>query len=82
MSATCRSCPAEIVWLANERTGTPAPIDATPAHNGNVEVDLGAGTYRVLGRQARELALAVGRPLYANHFASCPKRADWKGRRR
>jgi hypothetical protein len=81
VNATCRSCPAEVLWLTNQRTGRPAPIDATPDTGGNVEVDDAQRTYRVLGGQALEQARAGGRPLRTSHLATCPARTEWKQRR-
>jgi hypothetical protein len=81
MTTTCRSCPAEVLWLTNQRTGRPAPIDATPVATGNVEVDDARRTYRVLGGKELERVRATGWPLHTSHLATCPARAEWKQRR-
>ena len=59
----CRSCHGKIYWLKNETTGKPAPIDAAPSGAGNIEIDLGKRTYRVVGKQ-------LGR--HTSHFQTCP----------
>ena len=63
----CRSCHANIYWLTNETTGKAAPIDVQPpkteAGAGNIEIDLGKRTYRVVGKQ-------LGR--HTSHFQTCP----------
>jgi hypothetical protein len=55
-------CNKEIYWLVNEKTEKKAPIDAMPDPNGNLVVNLPAGTYRVVG---------PGEGQYVNHFATC-----------
>lgn len=66
---TCRSCREKIYWLKNVNTGRLAPINVALAGNGNIEIDLAARTYTVVGKQP-------GRHL--NHFNTCPTRDAWK----
>jgi hypothetical protein len=66
----CRSCGAAVYWLRNDSTGNLSPIEAEPAANGNLKVDLEAGTYRVI----RKLEDSSD-PRYINHFATCPNSA-------
>jgi hypothetical protein len=58
----CRTCGAGILWLVHERTGKTAPIDARVYADGNVLVDLDAGTYRIV---------APPREAHKNHWATC-----------
>jgi hypothetical protein len=80
--STCRSCQAQVVWLRNTTTGKSAPIDQALVPDGNIVVDLEAGTYRVLTGDAREDAVDRGDPLHFNHFITCPQAPAWKGRTR
>jgi hypothetical protein len=74
----CRRCPAEIVWLRHATTGKRAPIDAQPDPNGNIEVDLEAGTYRIVSAAELGEARAIGLPLHLNHFATCPAAQEFR----
>lgn len=65
----CRSCSAKVYWLKNDKTGKPAPTDVAPSENGNIEIDLSAHTYQVIGKQP-------GR--HTNHFSTCPSAGAWK----
>jgi hypothetical protein len=79
MSDFCRTCRAPVMWLDNVTTGKRAPIDASPATDGNIVVDTGTGTYRVLPELER--AGACGQtPLHLNHFVTCEQSAAWKKR--
>jgi hypothetical protein len=57
----CRTCGAGVLWLKHERTGKVAPIDARVYADGNVVVDLDAGTYRIVAPQE----------AHKNHLATC-----------
>lgn len=73
----CRSCNAKIYWLKNDKTGKPAPIDVAPSDAGNVEIDLSAHTYHVLGRP--ELLQSPTYPKrHTSHFQTCPSAGAWK----
>jgi hypothetical protein len=61
----CRSCSAEIYWLAHIKSRKLAPIDVEPVLGGNVVVALDTGEYSL----KRTNAEAKG---YVNHFATCP----------
>ena len=74
MSA-CRSCQAEILWLANLTTGRRAPIDAQPVPDGNIVVR--GGHYQVLAGQQRQDAIGRGVPLHTSHFVGCPQAPAW-----
>ncbi len=74
MTDRCRFCGAPVFWLENETTGERAPIDADPSPDGNIEVDLPRGTYRVLSGFDRDEAVAGGERLRTNHFQTCPDR--------
>ncbi|HET8906727.1 MAG TPA: hypothetical protein VFN11_07160 [Ktedonobacterales bacterium] len=65
----CRSCSANVYWLKNDKTGKIAPIGAMATEAGNIEIDVGKQTYRVVGKQP-------GR--HTNHFVTCPSRDIWK----
>jgi hypothetical protein len=79
VSESCRSCQAPVLWLKNIVTGKPAPIDAEPAPNGNIRVDVAGEYYSVVAGQDRADALERGDPLHTNHFATCPQARSWKG---
>lgn len=73
----CRSCGAKIYWLKNDKTGKPAPIDAAPSVGGNIEIDLAAQTYRVVGKP--ELLRTPGYPhRHTNHFQTCISANVWR----
>lgn len=55
-----------------------APIDATPNHEGNIVISLGAGVYRVVPNERLAIMQAEGGPLYTNHFQTCSAAAVWK----
>jgi hypothetical protein len=74
MADRCPSCGAAVFWLEHERTGERAPIDADSSPEGNIEVDLPSGTYRVLSGFDRDEAVAGGEQLRSNHFQTCPDR--------
>lgn len=69
----CRSCGADIIWLANDTTGRKAPIDATPSVDGPI-VRTRPGAYRVLTAMERESDIALqDYPMrFTNHFQTCP----------
>ena len=66
----CASCGAPIVWLKHERTGRAAPIDAHETPGGNIEVNLIAGTYRLV-------PAVPGVRAHTNHFSICPQAPVW-----
>lgn len=65
----CRDCNAEIIWLKHERTRKLAPIEADTAWGGNIEMDLGAGTYRLVKVEGRHKG-------HRSHFMNCPAAAQ------
>lgn len=77
----CRSCGAPILWAALK--GKPFPVDATPADNGNIELQLQPGgvyTARVVRGPSAPLLVAAGvdEPRYVSHFVTCPHASDWR----
>jgi hypothetical protein len=68
----CRSCGAEIWWLAHARTAKKAPIDVVPDEKGNVIVSLEDGQY-----QLATLTEGPGE-RFTNHFQTCVDAAKWK----
>ena len=76
--AHCRSCNAPIYWLKHHETGKLAPICAEPSENGNLIVDLDAGTYAV---SPKNLYVQDDRRRHLNHFADCPNASTHHKRR-
>ncbi len=72
----CRSCHAPILWLVNESTQKPAPIDAVPTPDGNILVN-GNGTYRVLKASERDDPPEGSYTRHTNHFQTCPDAAKF-----
>lgn len=70
----CRSCHAKIYWLKNEKTGKPAPIDKDPAADGsgNIEIEVGRGIYRVVGKGSE------GPGRHTSHVGACPAAGAWR----
>ena len=66
MSATCRSCGAEIFWAFTE-AGKKMPIDAKPVPGGVFFV-----TRRADGEYVCHAKDAPGFVRYSSHFATCP----------
>lgn len=73
--ASCRSCGAPIVWARFEKSGKNTPLDEQPTPRGNL-VSV-SGKVRVATDEDRHLA----RPLYTNHFSTCPDASDWRSKR-
>lgn len=72
----CRSCGLSVYWLANDKTGKPAPIDSVPDPKGNIII-LPGGKYHVLTKE--ELASATPRTLrYTSHFSTCEQACTWR----
>ena len=82
MSATCRSCEAEIVWALTER-GKRQPFDVKPSEAGNYVLDDATDEE---GRPVK-LARYIGpspdslfedpRERFVPHHATCPDSEDW-----
>lgn len=75
---TCRWCGAQVLWLTSTSTAKPAPIDPAPTPDGNIEINMAAGTYSVVGAFTRPVPTLedpdppdppVTRRL--NHWATC-----------
>jgi hypothetical protein len=69
----CRrsGCDGVILMLNNNNTGRPGPVDADPAPNGNIAIDLVNGEYQVLSGDRLAEARAAGVELRLNHFYTC-----------
>lgn len=82
--ATCRSCPASIVWAVSSKTGNKMPVDYNPnPDKGNVllQLDRGQLVAAVLAGPRLAGARAAGVELRTAHHTTCPK-ADLYRRRR
>ena len=77
-ASTCRSCGAPVVWRRHAKTGKWAPIDATPAAEGNVVMLARSDRYAIVPRG--ELGQDDARPRYTPHFATCPHAAAHRAR--
>lgn len=74
MTATCRSCGAEVIWTVTAATGSRMPVDVQPTEDGNV----------VLAPDPKGPPIAYAAPVgallieeddgtrYTSHFATCP----------
>jgi hypothetical protein len=73
--ASCRSCPASVVWFVTTRDKR-MPLDPTPTPDGNVRLITTTGDNQrraqVLGGVELDQARAEGIALYTAHFATCP----------
>lgn len=63
----CRTCGADIYWLKHSKTGKAAPIEVAERDDGNVLVDLSAGTYSITFKGHHRV----------NHFMTCPQAKTW-----
>lgn len=64
-------CGAPILMLVNNNTRNPAPVDADPAPDGNIAIDLVRGEYTVLTKDRLAEVRATGEALRLNHFYTC-----------
>lgn len=74
--ARCKSCGRVMYFLRQEGKGDKSPtmpVDAMPASDGNLSIDLEAGTYRVVGK---------GNGDYVSHFLTCPRSREHRKERR
>lgn len=74
----CRACGAPVYDLRHVDTNRHAPIDAVPVGDGNIAVDLEAGTYRHVGYDFKFPDLPN---RHKNHFATCPQAPAFRRRR-
>ena len=79
MSRQCRSCGAEVLFVPSAKSGKPMILDAKPEKR----IVLVVGGHENLIAQP-ETAIYMARVVntYTDHHATCPKAAEWKGRRR
>lgn len=75
LTKPCRSCGARVFWRKHTGTGKSAPIDATPAPDGNL-VLIAPDGYAVLGQDP---TLPPGTLRFTNHFSTCPNAAEHRG---
>lgn len=66
-TCTFPGCKAAIYRLRYPATGKSAPIDVDPVSNGNIAIDLDAGTYEIVPKDQR----AARDGLHVNHWATC-----------
>jgi len=70
----CRACQAVIRWAKSDKTGKPIPMDPEPVADGNIVVNrLGVAHVLHKGEEATV-------PTYVSHFATCPKRDQFRRR--
>ena len=62
-----RGCHADVYHLTYPATGKSAPIDVEISPDGNVAVDLDAGTYSIVPKAER----AFRDDLHKNHWVTC-----------
>lgn len=79
--ATCRSCPAPIIFAQQnptEKNPHPSnnPLNARPHPEGNLRLDLQTLRYDVLTGEELTTARAAGEQLYLSHFVNCPNRGQ------
>jgi hypothetical protein len=72
MTATCRSCGAEIVW-ATTVDGKRMPLNAEPAEGGDFDL-LDTGSRLLIVRHGD----GDPGPAYTSHFATCPHAETWR----
>lgn len=68
----CRTCKAEVIFLAHDKTGRLAPIELEPRPNGRFKVDLDNLTYTT-----HYGMVGSGDVLHENHYATCPHAQIW-----
>lgn len=88
MSATCRSCEAEILWAIAETSGSRMPLDTEPLDipadgrtvglwvlvKAREGAPIAVAASRV--RQGARNVIEQGAALYVSHFATCPNAAS------
>lgn len=65
--ARCRSCGAPIIWVVTEN-GRRIPLDADSERRFVIRDSI----------QAKGPRLALVRPTYQTHFATCPQADQWR----
>lgn len=82
----CAKCKRPIIFANTKKKGKEdrrgcMPVDAEPVPGGNVLLENKDGELwaTVLGTpDVREAAVRDGKPLYINHFATCPFAQDFR----
>lgn len=77
MSATCRSCGAQIIW-AQTASGRKMPVDAEAVLGGNLSL------VDVPGEAPLATVIEASADVFARrpHFATCPDAASWRHNRK
>jgi hypothetical protein len=75
--SVCRSCNATIIFLKNDKTGRPMPIDPEPDQSGNVVIT--GNLFRVLNETDKAEAIRLDVPIHTSHFQTCTHSKDWRG---
>lgn len=74
--STCKSCGAAIVWATSAKSRQRMPLDAEPAADGNIYINLD-DQYEVLSKadveaiHARDDLSGRHTRLYKSHFSTC-----------
>lgn len=76
MTATCRSCGAEILWATTSLAGMRMPVDPEPTGDGTL-VLVRAGSAPIVANRRDDDA----GPFYRSHFSTCPDAIGWRRRR-
>jgi hypothetical protein len=81
--ATCRACPARIIFaqaLPTAKNPYPSnnPLNASPQPDGNLRLNKSTRQYEVLVGDVLLAARSAGEELYLSHFANCPARKQFK----
>lgn len=82
-AGTCRSCGADVIWVANVN-GNAQPFDRTPDSEKGTFVIVAAKpslfgiALSNLNEKARAAAKNNGVMLYVPHHATCPDRRRWR----
>lgn len=78
MTATCRSCGAQIEWCLTS-TGKKTPINAEPDREHGTIKQRG-GYAHILSGDDLQRAREAGETLYVSHWATCPQSRAWRKR--
>lgn len=76
----CKSCRRPI-YLLETGDGKWMPVDADPALDGNLRINLTDSTVQTLTGDDLALARMDGVPLHISHFATCPYASKHRRRR-
>lgn len=74
--STCKGCGADVYFVRNA-AGNTEIIDATPVTNGRILIRDGLAVRVTMFDQP-----AAHEPTFTSHFATCPKRDDFRSVKR